>query len=90
MGESVKAKSVVPTWDEIRGKLEDRRRRISEEISAYPTPIAACDAHINHLIAERERVSEELNRLEEAARSNAASARPEAAIEAFLRSSSLV
>lgn len=72
------------TWNGIRQCLEDRRTRISREISEYPTPIAACDAHVNQLLAEREKVNEELARLEEASRRSAGDAR---AVEEFVRSS---
>lgn len=76
-------------WNALRRRLEARRHRIAQEISAYPTPIAACDAHINALIAERERVNEELNRLEEVARSAPDGPAARAALEAFIRTSAL-
>jgi hypothetical protein len=42
----------------IRESLERRRYDISREITAYPTPIPACDAHINRLLEERGLLSE--------------------------------
>jgi chorismate mutase len=74
-------------WDAIRKELEELRSRISEEISAYPAPIAACDAHINHLLAERERVSEDLARLEETAKHSLSSKDLRTAIKEFVASS---
>jgi hypothetical protein len=80
---SAPATPVAWSWDEIRKQLEDRRTWISMEISEYPSPIAGCDAHINHLLAEREQVSEELARLEEAMKRGVA-------VEDFVRSSALL
>lgn len=41
---------------EVRGKLESERRRLDEEIRAYPTPIPRCDAQFNHLFERRARI----------------------------------
>lgn len=46
--------------DEARQRLAAARHLIAEEISAYPTPIAGCDAQFNHLLAERQRVTDAL------------------------------
>lgn len=45
--------------------LRQARTALSEEISAYPTPIAGCDAQFNHLLAERRRVLAALDALGE-------------------------
>jgi chorismate mutase len=82
-------KPASPGWERLRRELEDRRSRISTEISEYPSPIAGCDAHINHLLAERDQVSEELARLEEAARRGLASSDPQSLIDEFIKSSRL-
>lgn len=76
-------------WDMIRKRLEQVRTRISREISEYPAPIAGCDAHINHLLAEREKVSEELERLEEAAKRGSVGGGSRA-LEEFVRSSAFL
>ena len=41
---------------EARTKLEQERRRLDEEIRAYPTPIPRCDAQFNHLFERRARI----------------------------------
>lgn len=46
--------------DQIRAAeaaLEAARRRLADEISGYPGPIAGCDAQFNHLLAQRDRVN---------------------------------
>jgi len=58
-------------WSQLRLVLETVRGRISEEIRSYPTPIPACDAQFNHLLETRDRVSQELARLNEATRQDA-------------------
>lgn len=51
----------MPTsWTKIIASLEARRLRIHAEITAYPMPIPACDAHFNHLLEERARICEAL------------------------------
>jgi len=37
--------------------LEAARRRLADEITSYPGPIAGCDAQFNHLLAQRTRVN---------------------------------
>lgn len=54
-------------WERIRALLEAQRLRVQQEIVKYPSPIPACDAHFNHLLEERGRISEELARLDEMA-----------------------
>ena len=41
---------------EARTRLEQERRRLDEEIRAYPTPIPRCDAQFNHLFERRARI----------------------------------
>lgn len=40
--------------------LETARQALNAEISAYPTPIAGCDAQFNHLLGEREKITDAL------------------------------
>ena len=72
-------------WQQIKTQLETARQRISGEISNYPAPRPACDADFNHLLEERARISEELNRLHAAA--NAAPGNVRQQIEAFISTS---
>ena len=48
-----------------RARLEDERRRIQEEISGYPAPVAGCDEQFNYLLERRAQVRRELARLTE-------------------------
>ena len=76
-------------WRRIHALLQSKWNRVQEQIRRYPMPIPACDADFNFLLAERERLSEELSRLdrvmERAARVDAAGA-----IDEFLRASRLL
>lgn len=74
------------TWDMVKACLESERERVYAEIRAYPTPIPRCDAQFNHLIEQRERLFQELARLE-AARSSAVADDGAARVEAFIESS---
>ena len=53
------------SWEDLRDALEARRRRINEEISAYPPPITVCDAQFNHLLEARKQLNRELGRLQD-------------------------
>jgi hypothetical protein len=46
-----------------RAELEEKRRRLDDEIRSYPTPIPRCDAQFNQLFEERDRVVRELDEL---------------------------
>ena len=48
-----------------RAELKVARQILQTEISAYPAPIAGCDAQFNHLLAERQKVLDALTSLEE-------------------------
>jgi hypothetical protein len=73
-------------WEMIKACLESERERVHAEIRAYPTPIPRCDAQFNHLIEQRERLFQELARLE-VARSSAVADDGAAPVEAFIDSS---
>jgi len=49
---------------ELRDLLESKRLRIAGEIGKYPTPIPACDADFNHMLAERARLEADLAHLD--------------------------
>jgi hypothetical protein len=68
-------------WSDMRGRLQALMREVAEEISAYPTPITACDAQFNRLLELRRLLPVELARLEVAAGD------PSASVEAFLAAS---
>ena len=74
------------TWDMVKACLESERERVHAEIRAYPTPIPRCDAQFNHLIEQRDRLFQELSRLD-AARSSAAADDAAARVEAFIEAS---
>jgi hypothetical protein len=52
-----------PAWTEIEGHLQSARRSILEEIRNHPTPIAGCDQQFDYLLEQRDRISDELDRL---------------------------
>ena len=84
MKEAIGAPST--TWDALKACLESERERVHAEIRAYPTPIPRCDAQFNHLIEQRERLFQELARLD-AARSSTAAGDGAARVEQFIDSS---
>ncbi len=59
-----RASPAEPARERIRALLEVRRLRVQQEIVKYPSPIPACDAHFNHLLEERGRITDELARLD--------------------------
>jgi hypothetical protein len=48
---------------QARPRLEAERLRVQREITSYPAPIPACDAHFNHLLEQRAMICEELARM---------------------------
>ena len=49
-----------------RAELATAHRLLSAEIRTYPTPISGCDAQFNHLLAERQRITDALAQLDAA------------------------
>ncbi len=47
-----------------RAALAEAAAELDGEIHGYPTPISACDAQYNHLLAERRRVRAALGALD--------------------------
>lgn len=82
------ADSAKFAWERVRKRLEEERYRIVKEIGKYPTPIPACDQDFNHMLAERERISDELIRMEEVEKRSLAADDPFSLIDEFIRSSS--
>jgi len=76
----------LAAWDTIRACLRSERDRILEEIRAYPTPIPRCDQQFNYLLERRERLFQELARLDDAERSSAVAKDVAARIEEFIDS----
>jgi len=60
--------AIEKAWLEIKTYLEEKKNRIYDEILNYPPPIPACDVQFNHLLAERARLTAELNRLQDLSR----------------------
>ncbi len=73
---------------QIKAQLESTRHRIIGEISNYPAPRPACDADFNHLLEERARIADELNRLYTAVNTGFADARRQ--IENFIAASAFL
>jgi len=59
-------------WTAVRDHLEDIRKEIQAEISAYPMPIPGCDVQYNHLLEQRDLILREIGRLEAELKSAAA------------------
>ncbi len=49
---------------ELEAHLEQRAKRLNEEITRYPTPIARCDQHLAALLEQRAAIYGRLNWLE--------------------------
>jgi hypothetical protein len=82
-----RAEVVLAAWQTIRACLEAARARIYDEIRNYPRPIPACDQQFNCLLEQRADVSEELDRLGEAARESLTGGDSLERIDAFIDSS---
>ena len=48
---------------ELSQCLEQRKQRLDDEIRYFPSPIPACDAHFNHLMAQRAELTRDIGRL---------------------------
>ena len=72
-------------WTRIHSLLRGKWDRVQEQIRRYPTPIPACDADFNAFLQERERLSDELGRLDRAMKRAAPD--DAASVEVFLRTS---
>ena len=79
---------VMAMWNKIKDQLDSEQQRIFEEIKNYPSPIAACDQHLTHLLEERERVSQELGRMHAVAEESLAHKNPVKVMDDFMRWSS--
>jgi ubiquinone/menaquinone biosynthesis C-methylase UbiE len=55
-----------PAEAALRARLEVERRRVNEEIGAYPRPITACDAQFNRLLEIRAWLTTQLRRAQAA------------------------
>ena len=73
-------------WNRIRGRLEEARHRIHEEIKNYPRPIPACDLQFNHLLEEQANLAQEMCRLHEAMQASRESSDPGKVLEEFIGS----
>ena len=79
--------SLAGVWSSIQTQLENEKRRVQQEISAYPSPITACDQQFNYLLEQRSRLSQELTRLHEAFEEAQERGESVKSLEQFVRSS---
>lgn len=56
--------SLITLLDAARARLEERLRRVNEDIRAYPQPIARCDVQLGGLLAERSQIRAEIDKLQ--------------------------
>ncbi len=54
---------IAPLRQAVESHLEREKQRIFDEILRYPPPIPACDVQLNHLLAQRAEMMQELQRL---------------------------
>ena len=78
-----------PLWVALRDHLAALKARTMEQIQSYPPPIPACDLQFNHLIAERDTLSQELRSLE-ALRAETQDRDAARALAGFLRASQFI
>jgi len=86
MDDLVKEQATSPTLRRVREHLLRLKAPIDRQIREYPTPIAGCDAQFNHLLDERRRLAQDLNRLD--AIEKQAPAEREKALGGFVKESS--
>ena len=43
----------------------DSLQSVMEQLKGYPTPVAGCDEQFNFLLSERDRLTEELNNIQD-------------------------
>jgi len=82
--------SAEAAWKRLRALLEGQWHSVQAEIRKYPPPIPACDADFNHLLQQRDRISEELWQLDEAAGAGAARSDSARLLKEFLGASRCV
>ena len=68
----------APTLADCVAALEARRLAVCEEMEAYGSPVAACDADFSALVMERAELSAALARLKPIARHEVAVPHPRA------------
>jgi hypothetical protein len=81
--------ALVAIWKDIRSHLDRERARIFEEIRNYPTPIPNCDQDFNHLLEERSRMSQELDRVDTLSKESIVRGSREP-VDEFIRSSAFI
>jgi hypothetical protein len=77
-------------WERIRAYLESEKAKIYREIRDYPRPVPACDQHFNHLLEKRERISRELERMDEVTKESLVRGDARELLEEFIRSSDFI
>lgn len=61
---AAKTDRLAPVWTQLRICLERQCAALSDEVRAYPTPIARCDEQLTRLIERRGRAYDALRRLD--------------------------
>ena len=56
----------IAHFADAKARLEERLRQVNADIRDYPQPIAHCDAQLGGLLAERERIRAQIEKLEQA------------------------
>lgn len=72
---------------QIEEALQFEKRRIRDEIRAYPPPIPACDAQFNYLLERRELITTELGQLNAIAADRQSTAKNRDSLRTFVSSS---
>ena len=74
--------------NQLRRNLEEKKRKIYNEIGNYPTPITGCDQQFNYLLAQQRCLIRELARLETLSKEHLLENDDLTLVEAFIESSS--
>ncbi len=85
------AETAAPSaWDALREHLQGIKRDLLREIEHYPPPIPACDAQFNYLLERRDRIAEELRRLDAVCSERPTGSDDLAAWDAFIETSEFI
>lgn len=89
-GEVTAADPFASDWERARQHLERLKAGIGGQIHTYPAPIPACDAQFNYLLEQRDKITDELNRLAAAMRESLEQGEGGQAIAEFIASSEFI
>jgi len=57
-------KSIENRWRLTKGRLEEDKRQVYDELRTYPPQVAGCDLHFRDLAEKRDWIATSLRRLE--------------------------